>query len=79
LNEELHKKGTLLRPQFADDLPVVVGDRIQLQQVILNLLTNAADAMLPVNVAAERAWTISPSENEKSEARLDLARLFWTS
>ena len=34
-------EGTQLRSDFANDLPVVVGDRIQVQQVILNLLTNA--------------------------------------
>jgi C4-dicarboxylate-specific signal transduction histidine kinase len=45
---DLQRNGTLLRPDFAKDLPVVVGDRIQLQQVILNLLTNAADAMRAV-------------------------------
>ena len=48
-SSDLQRKGTLLRPEFANDLPVVVGDRIQLQQVILNLLTNAADAMLAVD------------------------------
>jgi PAS domain S-box-containing protein len=46
---DLQRKGTLLRQELAGDLPVVVGDRIQLQQVILNLLTNAADALLTVN------------------------------
>jgi len=38
----------LLQTDFADDLPHVVADRIQLQQVILNLLLNAADAMAGV-------------------------------
>ena len=46
---DLQRKGALLRPDLAHNLPVVVGDRIQLQQVVLNLLTNAADAMLAVN------------------------------
>ena len=46
---DLQRKDTLLRLDLASDLPVVVGDRIQLQQVILNLLTNAADAMLTVD------------------------------
>jgi len=35
----------ILCEDLADDLPPVVGDRIQLQQVILNLLRNASDAM----------------------------------
>lgn len=46
---DLQRKGTLLRHELAGDLPPVIGDRIQLQQVILNLLTNAADAMLAVD------------------------------
>ncbi|MET3521839.1 PAS domain-containing sensor histidine kinase [Mesorhizobium abyssinicae] len=46
---DLRRKGALLFSEFSNDLPVVVGDRIQLQQVILNLLTNAADAMLTVD------------------------------
>ena len=48
-SSELQRKGTLLRAELACDLPLVVGDRIQLQQVILNLLTNASDAMLGVD------------------------------
>jgi C4-dicarboxylate-specific signal transduction histidine kinase len=34
-----------VRLELADDLPPVIGDRVQLQQVILNLLLNASDAM----------------------------------
>ena len=35
--------------ELADDLPPVIGDRVQLQQVILNLLRNASDAMSGVD------------------------------
>lgn len=48
-SSELQRKGALLRSELAGDLPVVIGDRVQLQQVILNLLTNASDAMLEVD------------------------------
>jgi PAS domain S-box-containing protein len=34
-----------LQTQLSDDLPLVLGDRIQLQQVILNLIINAVEAM----------------------------------
>jgi PAS domain S-box-containing protein len=42
---DLQRSLVILRTEFADDLPPVIGDRVQLQQVILNLLRNAADAM----------------------------------
>jgi C4-dicarboxylate-specific signal transduction histidine kinase len=42
---ELQKKRISLRTQFANDLPVVLGDKIQLQQVILNLVLNGIEAM----------------------------------
>lgn len=42
---EIQKNGVTLRQEFADGLPAAFGDRIQLQQVILNLLRNAAEAM----------------------------------
>jgi PAS domain S-box-containing protein len=42
---ELQRGGTILQIQFADALPPVAGDRVQLQQVIHNLLLNASDAM----------------------------------
>jgi len=46
---ELQRNRVILRREFADNLPVVNGDRVQLQQVILNLLKNASDAMSSVN------------------------------
>jgi len=45
---ELRRAKVVLRTEFAADLPSIVGDRVQLQQVILNLLINAADAMADV-------------------------------
>jgi len=42
---ELHRRRVLLRTELAEELPAVTGDRVQLQQVILNLLLNAAEAM----------------------------------
>jgi PAS domain S-box-containing protein len=42
---ELRSSGTSLQAQLADDLPLILGDRIQLQQVMLNLIFNAVEAM----------------------------------
>jgi PAS domain S-box-containing protein len=42
---ELRRSGSDLQTDFAELLPSISGDRVQLQQVILNLLLNAVDAM----------------------------------
>jgi PAS domain S-box-containing protein len=42
---DLQRSFVVLRTEFADALPHIIGDRVQLQQVVLNLLRNAADAM----------------------------------
>src|ERR1700722_11396002 len=39
------KNKVVLQLELAPDLPTVVGDRIQLQQVVLNLMMNAIEAM----------------------------------
>lgn len=46
---ELQRNGVTLRTDLADNLPTVTGDRVQLQQVILNLLLNASDAMTGID------------------------------
>jgi len=45
LRSELQRSQVILRAELRDDLPHIKGDRVQLQQVILNLLRNASDAM----------------------------------
>jgi PAS domain S-box-containing protein len=42
---ELQRSKVVVRTDLAENLPSVMGDRVQLQQVILNLCLNAADAM----------------------------------
>jgi signal transduction histidine kinase len=42
---ELQRNRVVVQSELAEDLPTVGGDRVQLQQVILNLLRNASDAM----------------------------------
>jgi len=42
---ELQRNRVILQSNLAADLPSVLGDRIQIQQVILNLIRNGSDAM----------------------------------
>ncbi|MEA2660202.1 MAG: hypothetical protein QOF64_3022, partial [Candidatus Binatota bacterium] len=45
---EAVQKGVALRTELAGELPLVLGDRVQLQQVILNLVVNGVEAMASV-------------------------------
>jgi len=57
---ELQQCRVVLRTDLADGLPAVSGDRIQLQQVMLNLVRNACDAMSEVTDRA-RDLTVTTS------------------
>lgn len=46
---ELQRSGVTLRTELDESLPAVNGDRIQLQQVLINLILNAGDAMREVD------------------------------
>ncbi|HKE61472.1 MAG TPA: PAS domain-containing protein, partial [Nitrospira sp.] len=48
IQSEIQKNGVMLRMELAVDLPRVLGDRVQLQQVILNLVMNGIEAMASV-------------------------------
>ena len=45
VNADAHAEGIRVTTKYADDLAVVRGNAIQLQQVLLNLTRNAVDAM----------------------------------
>jgi C4-dicarboxylate-specific signal transduction histidine kinase len=65
---ELRKDGVLLRADLEADLPAVTGDRVQLQQVILNLLLNAADAVRMVD--RPRQVVIRTERDGENDVRL---------
>ena len=66
---ELQRHGVMVRPELADDLPLVTANRIQLQQVILNLLRNAADAMVGVD-DGPRQLVVRTERDEGDRVRL---------
>jgi PAS domain S-box-containing protein len=65
---ELRRKRVSLQTEFADDLPTVLGDKVQLQQVILNLVMNAIEAMHGI---AEGARELQVSSQRMTETRFD--------
>jgi C4-dicarboxylate-specific signal transduction histidine kinase len=53
---ELYENRVLLERQLKTALPLVLGDRVQLQQVLLNLIVNAIEAMTVVTDRARLLW-----------------------
>jgi C4-dicarboxylate-specific signal transduction histidine kinase len=60
---EAVKNSVSVQTQLAEGLPIIVGDRVQLQQVILNLVINAIEAMSEMNEAPRELLLIT----EKAE------------
>ncbi|MBC8738235.1 PAS domain S-box protein [Paraburkholderia sp. UCT31] len=63
-SSEVAKNGVSTRMQLAKDLPPVEGDRVELQQVMLNLIINAVEAMSVVEDG--RRELIISTANDKS-------------
>ena len=69
---ELQKNRVILRPELARDLPMVAGDRVQLQQVILNLIRNASDAMSAID-GRPRDLLIRTEQDANDQVRLSVS------
>jgi PAS domain S-box-containing protein len=68
-SSELKRDRVILRCELADDLPLITGDRVQLQEVVLNLLRNASDAMRAVD-DRPRQMVITTEREEGDRVRL---------
>jgi PAS domain S-box-containing protein len=64
VQSEMARHRIVLETSLADDLPPILGDRIQLQQVVLNLLTNAIEAMRDVTDRRRRLLLITARQHE---------------
>src|ERR1700719_2401634 len=64
LRSEATRYSISFRTELASDLPPVMGDRVQLQQVLMNLLLNGMDAMQDVDTARELTIHSQSVKNE---------------
>ncbi len=68
---EFERNNVIVRTELAGELPPVPGDRVQLQQVILNLFLNASDAMSGVD-DRPRQLVIRTERAEQDRVRLSV-------
>ena len=72
VQRELSSHGAVLKLEFAPHLPRIFGDRVQLQQVIINLVINAVEAMESV-ADRPRELTIRSGRHEDGRIFLSVA------
>ena len=68
-SDATRKRRVMLDTELAYDVPPVLADRIQLQQVLINLITNAVDAMADVN-DRRRTLRVQSSCNKERQAEV---------
>jgi PAS domain S-box-containing protein len=71
LHSEATQFAVSLRTELAADLPQVMGDRVQLQQVLMNLIMNSIDAMK--DVEGRRQLTIQSQRGENGEVLISVS------
>jgi C4-dicarboxylate-specific signal transduction histidine kinase len=65
LRSETTRYSVSVLSNLGAELPQVIGDRVQLQQVLMNLMMNGIDAMKDVDGTRELAITSEPAEGEQ--------------
>jgi len=71
LHSEATQFAVFVRAELAADLPQVMGDRVQLQQVLMNLMMNSIDAMKDVD--GRRELTIQSQRGENGEVLISVS------
>jgi len=66
IDAEIRRNAIALRTDLASDVPLIFGDRVQLQQVMLNLMLNAIDAMSGTD--PPRDLLVTSARGESNEA-----------
>jgi PAS domain S-box-containing protein len=64
LRNETSRYSITVRPELTEGLPRVLGDRLQLQQVLMNLMMNSIDAMKDASTTRELVINSLRAENE---------------
>jgi signal transduction histidine kinase len=85
MQSEVQRNRVSLQTQLANELPLIVGDKIQLQQVVLNLLINAIEAMSgpgegprEMGISSQGATKISGESEKNPLEHRALAEVEWT-
>jgi C4-dicarboxylate-specific signal transduction histidine kinase len=65
LRKEATRYSIVVRTDVAADIPQIMGDRVQLQQVLMNLIMNSIDAMKEVDGTRNLVIQSQPAENEQ--------------
>src|SRR5246127_1562409 len=65
LGDEASRHSISVRTELAEGLPHVIGDRVQLQQVLMNLIVNGVDAMHDMDAPRELTIKSQPAENNE--------------
>ena len=63
MRNDLANQGVTVQTELAENLPAVQGDRVQLQQVLLNLMLNGCEAMIDCDSSERQLLIISGMEN----------------
>jgi PAS domain S-box-containing protein len=71
LHSEATQYAVLVRTELAADLPQIMGDRVQLQQVLMNLMMNSIDAMKDVD--GTRELTIQSQRGENGQVLISVS------